>query len=185
MVLYIHSRSIALNKDPQNLRDITDSDDSDECHAWFHLNAVSPGTRNTEQVNITKTNLCTVGFEPPIYRRASRLQVHRHNHFATARLIGGYLHVPFQVYLEIVYRYKFHGNLIPSHIKRVVAKWLWRWTCNLEAVRCCWFESYRGQHFCNVHLFRVPRTWTCSVQMKSSITFIRGNRCMESESKLI
>ena len=27
---------------------------SDECHAWFHLNAASPTARNTEQVNITK-----------------------------------------------------------------------------------------------------------------------------------
>ena len=27
---------------------------SDECHAWFHLNAASPAGRNTEQVNITK-----------------------------------------------------------------------------------------------------------------------------------
>ena len=27
---------------------------SDECHAWFHLNATSPAARNTEQVNITK-----------------------------------------------------------------------------------------------------------------------------------
>ena len=27
---------------------------SDECHAWFHLNAASPAARNTEQVNITK-----------------------------------------------------------------------------------------------------------------------------------
>ena len=27
---------------------------SDECHAWFHLNAASPTERNTEQVNITK-----------------------------------------------------------------------------------------------------------------------------------
>ena len=27
---------------------------SDECHAWFHLNAYSPAARNTEQVNITK-----------------------------------------------------------------------------------------------------------------------------------
>ena len=35
--------------------------------------------------------------------------------------------------------------------------------------------------FCNVHLFRVPRSWTGSVQMKSSITFIRGNRCIERE----
>ena len=27
---------------------------SDECHAWFHLNAASPAARNTEQVNISK-----------------------------------------------------------------------------------------------------------------------------------
>ena len=27
---------------------------SDECHAWFHLNAASPAARNTEHVNITK-----------------------------------------------------------------------------------------------------------------------------------
>ena len=35
--------------------------------------------------------------------------------------------------------------------------------------------------FCNVHLFRVPRSWTGSVQMKSSMTFIRGNRCIERD----
>ena len=27
---------------------------SDECHAWFHLNAASPAARNKELVNITK-----------------------------------------------------------------------------------------------------------------------------------
>ena len=27
---------------------------SDECHAWFHLNAAFPAARNTEQVNVTK-----------------------------------------------------------------------------------------------------------------------------------
>ena len=35
--------------------------------------------------------------------------------------------------------------------------------------------------FCNAYLFRVPRSWTDSVQMKSSMTFIRGNRCIERE----
>ena len=34
---------------------------------------------------------------------------------------------------------------------------------------------------CNVHLFHVPRSWTGSVQMKSSMIFIRGNRCIERE----
>ena len=36
--------------------------------------------------------------------------------------------------------------------------------------------------FRNVHLFRVPRSWTGSVQMKSSMTFIRGKRCIERAS---
>ena len=39
--------------------------------------------------------------------------------------------------------------------------------------------------FCNVHLFRVPQGWTGSFQMKSSMTFIRGNRCIERERKII
>ena len=29
---------------------------SDECHAWFHLNAASPAAKNTEQVNIIKNS---------------------------------------------------------------------------------------------------------------------------------
>ena len=75
-----------------------------------------------------------------------------------------------------------NGHLIPSHIKRVVAEWLSRWTCNLEAVRCWWFESYRGQGiFGYVHLFHVPPSWTGSVQKKLSMTFILGNRYIERE----
>ena len=33
--------------------------------------------------------------------------------------------------------------------------------------------------FCNVHLFPVPRSWTDSVQMNLSMTFIRGYKCIE------
>ena len=51
----------------------------------------------------------------------------------------------------------------------------------METVLCWWFESYRGQDFCNAHLFRVPRSWAVSVQMKSSMTFIRCNRYRERE----
>ena len=40
---------------------------SDECHAWFHLNAASPAERNTEQVTITK-NL--------VYGRIRTLRLH-------------------------------------------------------------------------------------------------------------
>ena len=39
--------------------------------------------------------------------------------------------------------------------------------------------------FCNVHLFRVPRSWTGSVQMKSSMAFIRGNRRIKREREVI
>ena len=35
--------------------------------------------------------------------------------------------------------------------------------------------------FCNVNLVRVARSWTSSVHMRSSMTFIRGNRCIERE----
>ena len=31
----------------------------------------------------------------------------------------------------------------------------------------------------NAYLFRVPRSWIGTVQMKSSMTFIPGNRCIE------
>ena len=40
---------------------------SDECHASFHLNAVSQAARKTEQVNITKKKSFKVGFEPPTW----------------------------------------------------------------------------------------------------------------------
>ena len=36
--------------------------------------------------------------------------------------------------------------------------------------------------FCNVRLFRVPRSWTSSVHMESSMTFIRGNSCTQREN---
>ena len=39
--------------------------------------------------------------------------------------------------------------------------------------------------FCNVHLFRVPLSWTGSVQMKSSMTFIQGNRCIQREKDIL
>ena len=55
-----------------------------------------------------------------------------------------------------------------------------RLSCKLEVVPSLGFESYlRQDFFCNVHLFcvpfRIPLSWTGSVQMKSSMTFIRGN----------
>ena len=62
---------------------------------------------------------------------------------------------------------------------------LWkRWTCNLEA-GVDGSNPTGDKIFCNFHLFRVPRSLTGSVQMKSSMTFIRGNRCIERERKII
>ena len=53
----------------------------------------------------------------------------------------------------------------------------------VENKRCCVGGSNPTvvNIFCNIHLFRVPHSWTGSVQMKSSMTFIRGNRCTERE----
>ena len=42
-------------------------------------------------------------------------------------------------------------------------------------------NSTVGKIFCIVRLFRVPRSWTGIVQMKSSMTITRGNRCTERE----
>ena len=46
---------------------------SDECHAWFHLNASSSAARNMEQVNITKKIVhgkirTTSSARPPDYK---------------------------------------------------------------------------------------------------------------------
>ena len=38
-----------------------------------------------------------------------------------------------------------------------------------------------GKIFCNVHLFLVPHSCTRSVQIKSSMTIYRCNRCIETE----
>ena len=42
-------------------------------------------------------------------------------------------------------------------------------------------DHCQRQFFCNVHLFRVPLSWTGSVRMKSSMTLIRDNRCIEKD----
>ena len=38
--------------------------------------------------------------------------------------------------------------------------------------------------FCNVNLFCVPLSWIGRVQMKSSMTFIPGNRCIERKKDI-
>ena len=85
------------------------------------------------------------------------------------------------LFIDRIYIYKFHGHLIPSHIKRVVAECWEPWTCSLEAGVDGSNPTMDTIFFCNIHLFRVPRSCTGSVQMKSSMTFIRGNRCIERE----
>ena len=67
-----------------------------------------------------------------------------------------------------LYKYKFHGHFIPSHIKRLVAEWWERWTWNLEAVRCWWFKSYRGQDFFVM--------FTCSVFLAAGLAAIKWNQ---------
>ena len=51
--------------------------------------------------------------------------------------IGSCVHAQVHMFIYRSYRpiYKFHGHLIQSHNKPVVAEWWEQWTCNLEAVR--------------------------------------------------
>ena len=51
---------------------------------------------------------------------------------------------------------------------------------NGKLLRCDFF-ALLPLKFMFVMLFLVPRSWTGSVQMISSMTFIRGNRCIERE----
>ena len=70
--------------------------------------------------------------------------------------------------------YKFHVHLIPSHIMRLMAKWWEQWTWKLEAVRCWWFKSYRGQDFFVM--------LTCSVFLAAGLAAFKWNQaCHSSE----
>ena len=78
-------------------------------------------------------------------------------------------------------------------------KFLWTFNSNSYQASCGRVVNYNGglviwrpcgvggsnptvdTIFCNVHLFRVPRSWTDNVQIKSSMTFIRGIRCVKRE----
>ena len=61
--------------------------------------------------------------------------------------------------------------------------WLKRWTRKLDTMPCEDSNPTVNKKFsfCNFRLFRVPRSWTGSIQMKSSLTFIRGNMWIERE----
>ena len=72
-------------------------------------------------------------------------------------------------------------NLIPPLMTIDIWPWSRRWTCDLEAVPWWCSNPTVDNIFGNIHLFRVPRSLTDSVQMKSSITFIQGNSCIEWE----
>ena len=56
-----------------------------------------------------------------------------------------------------------------------------RWTFKLVSLPCEGSNPTMNTFFCNVHLFRVPSSWTDSVQMKSRLTFIRGNLKMAAK----
>ena len=70
------------------------------------------------------------------------------------------------------------------HLYLIQSNWLCGKDGGLETWRPCRVASSNptvNKMFCNVYLFRVPQSWTGSIQMKSSMTFIRGNRCIERE----
>ena len=59
------------------------------------------------------------------------------------------------------------------------------WTCKLDAVSCKGSNPTVDKtfSFCYFRLVSVPRAWTGRIYMKSSMTFIRRNRCIEREGK--
>ena len=56
----------------------------------------------------------------------------------------------------------------------------WSGKC-VNATKFSWKTRGPIRTYFIIFLYRVPRSWTGSVQMKSSMTFIRGNRCIERE----
>ena len=66
--------------------------------------------------------------------------------------------------------YKFHGHLIPSHTKRVVAEWWERWTCNLEAVR----------GVSNPTVGKIFVMFTCSVFLAAGLAAFKWNQTWHS-----
>ena len=74
--------------------------------------------------------------------------------------------------------YVFKGHLIPSLSSE---SWPSGYDVGLVILRPCRAGGSNptlDNIFCNVHLFRVPRSWTGTVQIQSSMTFIRGNGCI-------
>ena len=93
-------------------------------------------------------------------------------------LLMRYTHVPFQVYLSIINFmdiYSISYQAIGGRVVRAVD--LKSGGLAMLVVQILPWTRF----FCNVHLFRVPCSCTGSVQMKSSMTFIRGNRFIERE----
>ena len=93
-------------------------------------------------------------------------------------LLMQYTHTPFQDYLSIINFmdiYSIPYQAIGGRVARAVD--LKSWGLAMLVVQIPPWTRF----FCNVHLFRVPRSWTGSVQMNSSITFIQGHRCIERE----
>ena len=89
-----------------------------------------------------------------------------------------YTHAPFQVHLSII-------NFMD--IYSISYQVIGGWVVGAVDLKSGGLEMLVVQIlpwtrlFCNVHLFRVHRSWIGSVQMKSSMTFIRGYRCIERE----
>ena len=54
-----------------------------------------------------------------------------------------------------------------------------------DTVSCEGKNPNTDKIFFSFCLFCVPRTWTGRIQMKSSMTFIRGDMCIEIKRKII
>ena len=77
------------------------------------------------------------------------------------------------------------GITLTSFYNQDVAVWLRR-TRKLGTKPCEGLNPTINKiFFFNFRLFRVPRSWTGGVLMKSSMTFIRGNICIEREKIIL
>ena len=94
------------------------------------------------------------------------------------------IHAPVQVIYRS-YRYTWQHILHPSLV--TLENWPSGKDGRLVTLTPCrlWVRILTWKiFFCNFNLFRVPLSWTGSIQMKSIMTFIRGYRCIYREKDI-
>ena len=126
-------------------------------------------------------NLAHARIRTTNHRTASRLQVHRYHHWATIHLIWNGIKCPWNYILIQTVRFRVLIISIPdeelfsettvgciaSYLVQII--WFEVVYCFICGRRRVAVARYRIVFF----LFRNPQSWTCSIQMKSSMTFVQ------------